>query len=545
MTIPLILIKRESPISSDELSLAKYLILINIISTFSLQKNHTYKNRNVFGNLKLPTWKNMLTSHHITINSARELLVLILAIQFSSELSAKSDLNESYDDRFTSFTLDVCIQIVNTSKQALLHVVYFDNKLPVGHFMQTLHENSILTVLISNLTTFKNSIKDHHPKNFLFFVENFSEIFGLILGSVSQPEEADKKFGPSKNVDASYPKIDKGIPKYCIEDEEHKLIIAADSLGSCDYHLRITTAEIQDKSILTDHVLKHTRGFSLSKIWNFKNYIIFLLPNSQYPRFFNESLSGQKTQPRSHPSSAIQEFYRTLLFAFRFFWRFFNGSRVLVCTGYACFKFAPFAQKVVKFNGGQDDIFFNFSNPVLHTYDIYSLAAYESGDKSEKVFTWFIWSVILQSAIATIPRSTNLAFTIETLYELPNFRQKVDSYFQRGVGLYAEPAGFAYEEEDLSLFDYTVAIDTCTVCIATPRPGFKPQVLAPFHCFSPLVWVALVVTIATILGMQYLFQYAQRTSFRGLYSEREIIGFEETPVALTVFEYFVCGRPAR
>ncbi|CAH0392121.1 unnamed protein product [Bemisia tabaci] len=226
------------------------------------------------------------------------------------------------------------------------------------------------------------------------------------------------------------------------------------------------------------------------------------------------------------------------------------GQKVLICTGYTCFKYDPFARKILQYLpfAEEGDKFFDFTYQILSDFNVLVRGEVEPDRFSENTFTYFSWSETLSEALIEIEESKirNISFTINNLYEAKrDLTQDYESNLKSGIDLYSALAGPSYHEEEGSIFDYTIAIGTCTVCIATPRPGYKPQFLAPFDCFSAPVWGALIMTIASILVIQYVFQYMQYTSFRGLYTEQEALVFEDSPIALNICSYFLCGNPVR
>ncbi|CAH0390394.1 unnamed protein product [Bemisia tabaci] len=103
--------------------------------------------------------------------------------------------------------------------------------------------------------------------------------------------------------------------------------------------------------------------------------------------------------------------------------------------------------------------------------------------------------------------------------------------------------GIGSDGVDYSQFDYSVSIDTGAVCIVVPHSDFMSQGLVIFKSFSLWVWVFVLITSILYILSQLIFQHIQYKVFYRLYSEAEIDLFKSTSSILTVYAYFICGRP--
>ncbi|CAH0396009.1 unnamed protein product [Bemisia tabaci] len=448
------------------------------------------------------------------------------------------------------FALEVCKKILSTSKHPHMHVVNLNAKQPVGRFLRVLHTNAVSTTLTDYPGNLNESIGKHGSKNIFFFVQNFSDIFGVIFDSVSQEKKSEVGIIPRSDLQNSYDinhlQEKCTLRKYCIEYDLGPINIGPNGNETCDVHLYVTSKELVTGSTITDQVFNYTRRLFVNDIWNHKNYITFFISNPDNHGLSDGAMSIRSgARKDSSPIGMDQKFERTLLFSFRFFWRFFKGQRVLICTENTCFRYDPFAAKIHQYFSSKDETFFDFTYEILQTYNVRCLFHPGTDTMTEQVFWWFTWWDVLMSAIYDVMHFQNLTFTYETLPEEPSDFKEFELALKVGVDLYVSPVSSMYDTENNAVLDNTVAIDTCTVCIGTPRPGYKPQLFVPFHAFSPPVWAVLIVTIAFFLIVQYVFQYSQYTIFKGLYSETELLIFEETPIALTIFSYFMCGCPVR
>lgn len=134
-------------------------------------------------------------------------------------------------------------------------------------------------------------------------------------------------------------------------------------------------------------------------------------------------------------------------------------------------------------------------------------------------------------------------------YEIVDIEDVYKNYFEvetglkYGVDLHIFGSDFVAEEAYHSKIDFSVSFDNYAVCIATPRCGFMSQGLVIFKSFTPVVWVLTLLTIFCFGLVQYGIQYLQGEIFIHLYSETQREYFKISSSLLTVYAYFVCGRP--
>ncbi|XP_072161375.1 uncharacterized protein [Bemisia tabaci] len=315
--------------------------------------------------------------------------------------------------------------------------------------------------------------------------------------------------------------------------------IGPQSKDFCDFNLFISSEELQDGSVLTDRTFNHTRGLFMNELWNHKNYIIIAILGSQ-KEWFHDVRSSIKLEER-YPDQNLSDTemerntYRYLSFTFQFFWRFFKGQKITICCECTCHWYDPFGKILFRYPDGSGRDFFEGTKQKLIGRYVFDGV----GKMTKEIYETFEWEALLHDATDFMLMDTDDF----SLFFVDSLGFDIDQKYD--INLHVLTPDFSFGILDESLFDHTTAVDTCTVCLATPRSGFIPQYLAPFNCFTHTVWFLVITTVVAILLVQIVFQYSQHTAFRGLYSEQDASAFEATSAALTVYAYFICGSPFR
>ncbi|CAH0392831.1 unnamed protein product [Bemisia tabaci] len=481
---------------------------------------------------------------------------------------------EFYEDFFVSLAFDVCKNTVLQSKQTLFHVVDFNCNPAVPSLVKLLHESSIQTVLINDPRKLTNSKFSGHRSNLIFFLNNLGELLSLILNfgtrqdkfKNSQQKIILDKLNPEKV--SNFSRYNRGVknndcelfdvlPRYCIRFDG--IPMEPELRGACDETIDIISDDLWDTSILPDSVYHMTRGLYENKIWNSKNHLIFMIHKYQrdYPNAAPNSLPTERFQKfvdfqnttfcnLGENTGADQKFH------FKFFWRFFRGLKTVICSLEGCEKYDPFTEQIASYKGGKNESYFDFSWSNMHEKPISLLSDVVGGEVAiENYRVWPYFLNILDEVLDDFQKSVNCT-SVNSSRDIAEYNDtflREDTEFdighRFGAGLHVINFGKLYKKIDWSAFDYSVTIESLTLCIATPHSKHVPQYLVIFKAFTPVVWAFILITISVFVHMQYAFQLSQRQIFQHLYTETEIRTYEGTSSLLTVFSYFICGHPPR
>ncbi|XP_072161401.1 uncharacterized protein [Bemisia tabaci] len=430
------------------------------------------------------------------------LFLLALTVQ-SSQKNPAFQLSNSEEERQISFVTTLCKETVDMSQQALFYVLNMNPDFPIQSFIRNLHENLIGTVLITNHIWLHYSAVRQPTRNIIIFLNELDEIPSLILDSASASDETaidQAKRTPS-------PKLN----QYCIQNDDFDLI---DVNKTCDFTLHIRRSELNGDSDLTNSLSKLTRGLFANRIWNSNNYIIFMLPLI--------STKGRHN---------IRE--HQLAFLFKFFWRFFKGLRTTLCIGLTCYNHDAFL------NGSPGRA---FQVGVLYVPRVYLYG----GDTDPGY--WRTLDYVTTDLKDELKCNIGLTEVANPKYIIRTFESNHIDLHEKALKLNLDMFIFEatnFPLRDVSMFDFSAAIQSCSFCFATPRSGFVPQSILPFKCFSLEVWTVILIAVLTILAAIYIFHYLQRTRFNLLYSERERLTFEHTSVILYLYSFLTIGSPSR
>ncbi|CAH0383939.1 unnamed protein product [Bemisia tabaci] len=251
-----------------------------------------------------------------------------------------------------------------------------------------------------------------------------------------------------------------------------------------------------------------------------------------------------ETSPRGLSENVVSYLHDSgsLLFCFKFFWRFFKGRRVVICFPNDCAKYDAFTEDLISYRNHPHETFFDFSWKNMHGKPIVSTLGFmqNPGLKVSNRPLWSNYGGFYEELVSHFERSVNC-----TLKLIPTVDENlaIENSLKHGIELPLFEIGTFLKGTDVSKFDFSLSFDTSSICIATPHSGFMSQSLVIFKSYSPVVWVFICVTIITFVSMQYVFQYSQCELFHRLYTDADIDYLRDNSALLTVYAYFTCGSP--
>ncbi|CAH0382669.1 unnamed protein product [Bemisia tabaci] len=383
----------------------------------------------------------------------------------------------------------------------------------------------------------------------IFILDDLDQLFDLIFYTISSKEPLDltqeraRDLGQNE-IDIGC-KVNRIVPRFCIKLDQ-RYIWPGDG-GNCTNNVEISSAELEESSLLSDSLFNATRGLHSHKIWNFKNHLIFIL--KQYDC---DSRYEMQRAPPSQTSGINSEggLLDGLLFCFKFFWRFFKGRRTIICHSDGCKKYDAFAENIISYQGDTDDMFFEFSWKNMHKKPM-NMFTDPLHDKETSVEILLYptrgASLVVQSEILVLfEQSVNCTVNDYNWLSRRIFGKtniKADELLKFGIDMISYGSGILPDIDDYSKYDFSVSTDTNALCIVTPHSAYMPQGLVIFQGFSPIVWGFIAVTILMFCFIQRIFQHSQSEVFRCLYSDVEIDYYRDTSSLLTVYAYFICGNP--
>ncbi|CAH0382926.1 unnamed protein product [Bemisia tabaci] len=431
----------------------------------------------------------------------------------------------------------MCQAIGKRTELKLFYIVDIDSHLVSSHLIENLQTTSIQTILISHHSKVRSSVITDGPKNMIFILEDFQELFNLIFFTISQADltEINKEIVTGLGNNKSHPgcQLKETLPRYCIKVDGHYLW--SGNRKACSKVVSITSSELEDRSVLSDKVFNATRDLYFNKIWNCRNHLIFVLKNVQH--------NTRTIEPKYFTDDTLKESVSgSLIFCFKFFWRFFKGRNTVICYPGSCEKYDAFTGNVISYRNDTLETFLDFSWKNLH-------------GKTLEVSIGFLRDTDLR--ISTRPYWSDFVdFYWEVLY---NFERSGNCVLRRptsnkdffliedglrfGIDFLVFDTGIVLEETDVSKFDFSVSIHTSRLCIATPHSGFMSQGLVIFKSFTPTVWILACIAIGIFVSIHYIFLYLQCESFRRLYSVAEIDYYRNASSLLIIYAFFICGSP--
>ncbi|CAH0382925.1 unnamed protein product [Bemisia tabaci] len=436
----------------------------------------------------------------------------------------------------TSLPFHMCQTIVRKTELQLFYIVDIHSHLVSSHLIESLHTNSIQTILISHHSKVRSSVITDGPKNMIFILQDFQELFNLIFFTISQADltEINKEIVTGLGNNKSHPRcrLKETLPRYCIKVDGRYLW--SRNRKACKKVI-ITSSELEDMSVLSDGVFNATRGLYFNKIWNSRNHLIIMLQNVQR----NTTVI---TVPKEFPDGTLTgDVTGSLIFCFKFFWRFFKGRNTVISHPGSCEKYDAFTGNLISYQNDTHETFFDFSWENLNgkTFGV-SNFIHSAGDM--RVLSRPGWSNIVgfyMDVLDYFELSANCTFR----FILPKDETMIEDSLRSGIDILAPNTGIVSKETDHSKFDFSVSIHASSLCIATPHSAFMSQGLVIFKSFPLPVWVLTCVTIIVFFFIQYSYQYSQCESFQLLYTDAEIDYYRNTSSLLTVYAYFMCGSP--
>ncbi|CAH0382747.1 unnamed protein product [Bemisia tabaci] len=474
----------------------------------------------------------MFKFHVLNLMCATLVAVCVLNTSGTQRPTDLKDSTGLTDDRWeplSSLALSVCENIVKKTDLKLFYKVEINSRDSLPNLIHDLHENSIQTISVSHHSRLTSSVVVDHVKNMIFILDDLNEVLDLIFYTISQTEPLELK---------------RALPHYCIKVDQRYL--RPGEQENCTDETRIASSELRDSSVLSDSLFNATRGLHSHKIWNFKNHLIFMIkPWGQ---------DSRKSMPKAPPTSSTdlgseRDIFESLMFCFKFFWRFFKGQRVIICHLDGCKKYDPFAENLVFYQGDGDETFFDFSWKNMHKKSIGVFLNCFANEVTSKFSIFPARGGLQNVQYEVFDRLKQLLncnvyyheFWIERLGKTDLFEAAEGLKF--GIDIISYGSGILSENLDYSKYDFSVGTDTNALCFATPHSAYMPQALVIFQGFTPILWGFIAVTIVTFCLIQRIFQHLQSEVFRCLYSDVEIDYYRDTSSLLTVYAYFICGNP--
>ncbi|CAH0396123.1 unnamed protein product [Bemisia tabaci] len=480
------------------------------------------------------------SSFNITLK-LRVLLIFLSLRIVTANLGAQ--LNDHLTLRHNDLALKICQEIVHLSKNRQFHIVDLRGNPSDTTLVQGLHESSISTVSIRQHTELSLFSRNRNQKNLIVFLTEIDNIFSLILTTASHTNQSRIPTNFSYMSSSPYAEnnLQGELPNYCVTYDS--VVGSGEVNTSCNYRLHLTPAELKGKSPLTDQLLSFTRGLYSHNIWNYKNYIVFMVDQKSWRKLTSKQERSRIEKPQYSSNSALSNAdeieSRNLIFLFDVFWRFFRGHRTTICFEQHCIWYDRFERRLLYYGGSKNERYFDFTFRVFH-------------DRTSNDFVYkigfgraFHFSKADFKTPQLFGELSNLIFEQDAEYILLD---KTDAPYgeaglEQNLDLIIFEGGYVLEESEISQFHLTPSFDTVYFCFLAPRRGFMPQYLVVVKCFSPPVWLAIIIAIATSWLMQWVFQRFQVLYFAHFYSDAEISAFEDSPAFLAIYSYFLSGSP--
>lgn len=457
---------------------------------------------------------------------------------------------EKIDQNFTNFVANLCKHTVQFSMQRSFHIVNLSHNFSTTHLEETLHQNSISTTTVNNVGDFVASSSGAQQRNVIFFLEKLDDVLSLILSTAFYGTY------PKINTNESAPPFEfstdlqnganfvtgssKSLPRYCVLLDSLPPIGRGALNETCDIQMNAAANEIdidyyEDESFLSDQVSSYTRGLYVHRIWNPKNRLIFMIVG----KFDGEPMGGQETNP------GIIDYILNLNFAFM--WRFFRGLRAIICLRRKCFKYDPF-KKLISHHVTTGENLLSGSLPNLDFTTVRYIYDHNEDGAGDELLLNRITVTILNDALTEFGKKYNGMPVFSKLLNISHYssfsskdyeilrKNNIDAFIANGI--------FSFNIDEFSDYYYTIAVGSNSLCFVTPPSACVPQYLVIFKVFSLLLWTLILITIAMFVTLQFLFQLTQYKALRDLYTDQELLAFEETSVSMAVWSYLMCGSPS-
>ncbi|CAH0389393.1 unnamed protein product [Bemisia tabaci] len=376
-----------------------------------------------------------------------------------------------------SVAVNVCQEIVNISQQPLFYTINLKSDVFGMHFIQQLHEASVQTILISHPSEMNRVVISDHGKNMIFILEDIYELLNFIFHTIAKKNSlrSHQNFVSRQKNNGNHSMED--LPQYCIKVDERLLRVNEEKM--CDEQVNMTREDLEAGSVLPDHVFNKTRGFYGSKIWNAKNYLVFVLksiapiPPSHRHR---AGLPCQKWTNETINNHSHVDLIDSLMFCFKFFWRFFKGQRTLICHPGGCEQYDPFTENLVSQGeeAGEDFFDFSWSDMHLKVLRVYGSQADWMKENLDYIVREDYKADFDSKFLVTFPY---IAHSLNcNVYEVYHASHEVDADLKFDIDLHQVDIGINHGGIDYSQFDFSVSFDSGALGIAVPHSGFMSQV---------------------------------------------------------------------
>ncbi|CAH0387864.1 unnamed protein product [Bemisia tabaci] len=432
--------------------------------------------------------------------------------------------------------------MIERSKHKLIHVLSIIDEFDTTTLIHNLHDAFIPTLQVEDVQAMRLQFTETEPKTMLIMLDSFSGILNLILGSQNfENSRAPKSVLESSEVSAIL-KTDKQqsfkLPNYCIHHGVSLKFTLMDPTRACDANLTIPDTQLEGDSVLADDFFNQVRGLYLNNVWNSRNYLIFYVLNTNFSE-------GNALE--------ADDLIDTMHFAFRFIWRTFKGHKTLICFREVCHHYDPFFERIGIYMEG--DPFFDFSwysmNGKTLTFFIQDFRPFEFDNVLDDDCSFNSFGLLYHAlfVLLVVRRGGNLAVSIE--YEdwsnrVSDFSAHIvrsGSGLKYGVDLYAIGSGVS-NQEDLQHFLVSPTMESCQYNLRVPRQGFMPQEVVPFYCFSPVVWVFIVMTVLIFIPIHYTLAYVHREMFLPSDTDEALQNCELYSATMTIYRYVLgIGQP--
>ncbi|CAH0393079.1 unnamed protein product [Bemisia tabaci] len=447
------------------------------------------------------------------------LLAYLLTVKTTLEAEVLLLSNDRETEQLISSALIICKKTAEVSGRAHFYVVSTNSEFPIQKLIRKLHENMIDTVFITHHNLLQKSKVGGLAKNIIVFLNSLEEIMNLILDTASKSASESV----SRNATNESPKLN----HYCLQDAlRHFGMVRGNK--TCDFTIQLTRTELDGKAELAGPICELTKSLYANKVWNYNNYITFMLPTPKKGDFAS--------------CSDTTELGRQLNFTLRFFWRFFRGDRTFICRGDVCCAYDPHMRILRRIEPTAKNDFNIVSTLQGQSFKVgfvFKKNVLKFGELSSPVAVSIVYKVITDIRIEL--QCDPIVYTIcKDRTEIDYFKEAQQSNFD--LLIYD---GNLYPNQDFSTFDFSVPVQSCSYCFITSRSEFMPQSLVPFKCFSLQTWAVILTTVASLYGAFYVFQRSQWTLFNRLYSTQMQREFENTSVSFYLYSFLVVGYPSR
>ncbi|CAH0382943.1 unnamed protein product [Bemisia tabaci] len=406
--------------------------------------------------------------------------------------------------------------------------------------VENLHANLTPVIQVHSLPSFETYFQYTGAKSMLLVLDDLGSILNLILNTQTFG-------GKTQNIyeNVSEHTISQPIPKnknrsqtmrnYCITHETgFTTSMLRDPKQPCTENMTIHDLDLGEGSILSDDIYKHVHGLYTNKVWNCENYLIFYLKKADngYPNPGPKAQRDDFEEVDSHSK---------LLFVLKFMWRMFKGQKTLICLNMTCYKYEPFNEEIIKYAGLDGENFFNFSwysmngkNMTIVLSDAKRLDLDSNFDAFCDYISWFARAT--DEAVHRRNGSMNSVRVDSLGFLYAQGDQAIRMGLKYGVDVFALDINHKFHR-NFENFDASFSLDSCQVIIRIPRKDFIPEYIAVFNCFSPTLWMYVLVTLIVFTLIHIMFFKVERNKFPPLYREEELPNPQSLSTLLTIVRY--------